>query len=74
MLGCEVVSVIPGIGAIGKAVLFHYERYGGNGYPSGLKGEEIPLEARILLWQMHSTQWSEKEDLQAKNGPGNGHG
>ncbi|GAI25714.1 unnamed protein product, partial [marine sediment metagenome] len=30
------------------AILHHHERYDGNGYPSGLKGENIPLEARIL--------------------------
>ncbi len=27
---------------------FHHERYDGQGYPEGLKGEEIPLEARIF--------------------------
>ena len=26
----------------------HHERYGGNGYPDGLRGEQIPLEARIV--------------------------
>jgi response regulator RpfG family c-di-GMP phosphodiesterase len=29
-------------------VLSHHERYDGKGYPSGLKGEEIPLAARIM--------------------------
>lgn len=29
-------------------VLYHHERYDGTGYPKGLKGEEIPLEARII--------------------------
>lgn len=29
-------------------VLFHHERFDGNGYPTGLSGEEIPLAARIL--------------------------
>lgn len=30
------------------AILHHHERYDGTGYPAGLKGEAIPLEARIL--------------------------
>ena len=29
-------------------ILYHHERYDGGGYPEGLKGEEIPLEARVL--------------------------
>lgn len=28
--------------------LSHHERYDGKGYPQGLRGEEIPLEARIM--------------------------
>lgn len=28
--------------------LYHHEKYDGNGYPKGLKGDEIPLEARIM--------------------------
>jgi len=31
-----------------EAVLYHHERYDGSGYPEGLKGENIPLPARIL--------------------------
>lgn len=35
--------------AIAKNVTnFHHERYDGSGYPRGLKGDEIPLEARIM--------------------------
>ena len=29
-------------------VRHHHERFDGNGYPDGLKGEEIPLGARII--------------------------
>jgi diguanylate cyclase (GGDEF)-like protein len=37
----ELVPCVPGI-------LHHHERYDGSGYPKGLKGKDIPLEARIL--------------------------
>lgn len=33
---------------IGEDVLHHHEHYDGGGYPSGLKGKEIPLNARII--------------------------
>ena len=36
---------MPGIG---QGARWHYERYGGGGYPDGIKGEEIPLYARII--------------------------
>src|SRR5580765_2726387 len=29
-------------------VLYHHERWDGTGYPSGKRGEEIPVEARVL--------------------------
>ena len=29
-------------------ILHHHERYDGNGYPDGLKGEKIPLLSRII--------------------------
>ncbi len=31
-----------------KMSLYHHEKWNGKGYPNGLKGEEIPLEARII--------------------------
>ncbi len=31
-----------------NVILYHHERYDGDGYPSGLKGEQIPIEARVV--------------------------
>jgi HD-GYP domain-containing protein (c-di-GMP phosphodiesterase class II) len=31
-----------------QIILYHHEKFDGTGYPSGLKGEEIPLSARIV--------------------------
>lgn len=31
-----------------NVILYHHERFDGGGYPSGLKGENIPIEARIV--------------------------
>ncbi len=47
-LGAAMAERIPQLARCASGVLYHHERYDGEGYPRGLKGEEIPLEARIL--------------------------
>ena len=47
-LGVTIISNIPSLAPCVPAILYHHERYDGTGYPDGLKGEDIPLEARIL--------------------------
>jgi putative two-component system response regulator len=42
-------SSYPGIQVAASVALFHHERWDGKGYPRGLKGEEIPIEARIVM-------------------------
>ncbi len=46
--GYQVLSPIRQLSAASQAVRAHHEWYDGNGYPMGLKGEEIPLRARII--------------------------
>jgi len=47
-VGAEIISGVPFPYPVAPLILSHHERYDGKGYPSGLKGEEIPLGARIL--------------------------
>ena len=47
-MGAEIVATIPGGERMRKAVEHHHEALDGSGYPAGLRGEQIPLWARIL--------------------------
>ena len=47
-LGATIISRVRHLAPCIPCIRHHHERYDGNGYPQGLKGEEIPLEARIL--------------------------
>jgi diguanylate cyclase (GGDEF)-like protein/putative nucleotidyltransferase with HDIG domain len=47
-LGANIVCNIPQLVYCANGILHHHEKWDGSGYPDGLKGEQIPLEARIL--------------------------
>ncbi len=47
-IGAEVLQTITEIPNLYFGARWHHERYDGRGYPDGLVGDEIPLEARII--------------------------
>lgn len=47
-IGYRIVASSPDLIGVAEGVLSHHERWDGRGYPRGLKGEEIPLTARII--------------------------
>ncbi len=47
-IGYIIAMSPPDLGPIAEFILKHHEWWNGQGYPLGLKGEEIPLECRIL--------------------------
>ena len=47
-IGAEIVSHIKKLRTAIPFIRFHHEHFDGNGYPDGLRGDQIPLGARIL--------------------------
>jgi HD-GYP domain-containing protein (c-di-GMP phosphodiesterase class II) len=43
-----VLRLVPGLEQASLFALHHHEKYGGSGYPAGLRGREIPIGARIV--------------------------
>ncbi len=48
ILGAQIISPIKKLSNVAPIIEYSHERYNGSGYPLGLKGEEIPLGARII--------------------------
>ena len=47
-IGAEIIAPVQRLARVAPIVRSHQEKFDGSGYPRGLKGEEIPLGARIL--------------------------
>jgi HD-GYP domain-containing protein (c-di-GMP phosphodiesterase class II) len=46
--GSEIIQMVPGLAWALPVVRGHHERWDGTGYPDRLKGEQIPLPARVV--------------------------
>jgi putative nucleotidyltransferase with HDIG domain len=47
-IGASILKDIDYLENILPMIIHHHEKYSGGGYPSGLKGDDIPLESRII--------------------------
>ncbi|HEY2932935.1 MAG TPA: HD domain-containing phosphohydrolase [Acidobacteriota bacterium] len=48
VIGHQILQSVKFLEGASQMALYHHERYDGLGYPMGLKGDQIPLEARIF--------------------------
>jgi diguanylate cyclase (GGDEF)-like protein/putative nucleotidyltransferase with HDIG domain len=48
VLGARMLASVRELAPVVPAVKHHHERFDGKGYPEGLRGEDIPLAARII--------------------------
>ena len=48
LIGYQMIGGIPFLRSAAEVVRYHHETFDGTGYPEGLRGEEIPLAARIF--------------------------
>ncbi len=47
-IGADILKNVEALAYADEVARYHHERYDGKGYPQGLKGEEIPEDARIV--------------------------
>lgn len=80
LIGFRILNLFNETLDIAEGVLTHHERWDGTGYPKGLKGEEIPMVARIIAVaegydamtnKLHGSGATHKEaieDIKSKSG------
>lgn len=49
VIGARIVKSVPFLEESIPVILHHHERYDGRGYPEGVRGQSIPLSARIVV-------------------------
>ncbi len=66
-IGYRILSSVNEYSEISRYVLEHHERWDGKGYPKGLMGEQISLQARILFladtYDILTSEWTYKDIL-----------
>ena len=72
-IGAEIVGKIPHSDMMREAIEHHHQRFDGSGYPDGLRGEQIPLWARIIgladAYANMVTEQSFSSAAHARSGP-----
>lgn len=63
-IGASLLACHPDMGSVADLVANHHERYDGSGFPLGLQGDELPLEAWILALSEDLVEaWEQLDDV-----------
>jgi hypothetical protein len=68
-LGAEMLKPIKMLKDIAILIEHHHERWDGSGHPKGLRGEDIPLGARIIGLAEEYEEWKEQETYRKQFDP-----
>jgi diguanylate cyclase (GGDEF)-like protein len=48
VIGARIVERVPELARLAPGIRHHHERWDGEGYPDGLRGDEVPVDARVV--------------------------
>jgi len=67
-IGARIIADIPSYNTIVPGILYHHEHWDGSGYPDSRRGDEIPIESRIItvadVWDAISADRPYRKGLQ----------
>ncbi|MBP7734797.1 MAG: HD domain-containing protein [Spirochaetes bacterium] len=73
-IGARIIGDIPSYNKIVPGILYHHEHWDGGGYPESRRGDEIPLESRIItvadVWDAISADRPYRKGLQRDDATG----
>jgi len=67
--GARIVAAAPGLASVARLVRSSGEHFDGSGYPDGLAGESIPLEARVIAVSVAFAAMTERHPTREPVGP-----
>jgi response regulator RpfG family c-di-GMP phosphodiesterase len=72
VIGFRILAPLTHLGSVRQFVRSHHEHWDGSGYPDGLKGEDIPIGARIVFAAEIFDAITSPRPYQARLGPAEG--
>jgi len=69
VLGARIAELVPGGLRVATLIRHHHERFDGSGYPDKLRGDKIPLGARLIAVAEAYVQQTSERTYATRKGP-----